>query len=107
MSHRAALLVLVAATLGTYAFRAGLILLLADRSLPVAIERALQNVGPAVLAALTVNLAVGGDGGTSVDIDAIELASLAIAAIVGLRTKNLVFMLSAGMAALLLLTEIF
>jgi branched-subunit amino acid transport protein len=107
VSHRAALLVLVAAALGTYAFRAGLILLLADRSLPVVVERALQNVGPAVLAALTVNLAVGGDGGTSVDIDLIELASLGIAAIVGLRTKNLVFMLIAGMAALLVLTEIF
>jgi branched-subunit amino acid transport protein len=107
VSNRAALLVLVAATLGTYAFRAGLILLLADRTLPVVVERALQNVGPAVLAALTVNLAVGGDGGTSVDIDAIELASLGLAAVVGVRTKNLVFMLIVGMATLLLLTEIF
>lgn len=107
MSHRAALLVLFAATLGTYAFRAGLILLLADRSLPLTVERALQNVSPAVLAALTVNLAVTGDGGASVDVDAIELASLGIAAVVGLRTRSLVFMLIAGMAALLLLTEIF
>ncbi|MGK0274793.1 MAG: branched-subunit amino acid transport protein [Ilumatobacter sp.] len=107
MNNRAALFVLAAATLGTYAFRAGLILLLADRSLPTAVERALQNVGPAVLAALTVNLAVTGDGGASVDVDAIELASLGIAAVVGLRTKNLVFMLIAGMAALLILTEIF
>lgn len=107
MSNGAALFVLVAAAIGTYAFRAGLILLLADRTLPVVVEQALQNVGPAVLAALTVNLAVAGDSGASVDIDAIELASLGIAAIVGLRTKNLVFMLLAGMAALLVLTEIF
>jgi branched-subunit amino acid transport protein len=107
VSNRAALLVLVTATLGTYAFRAGLILLLADRSLPVTVERALQNVGPAVLAALTVNLAVSGEGGANLDIDAIELASLGIAAVVGLRTKNLVFMLIAGMATLLILTEIF
>jgi branched-subunit amino acid transport protein len=107
MSNGAALFVLVAATLGTYAFRASLILVLADRALPVMVERALQNVGPAVLAALTVNLAVAGGSGASADIDVIELASLGIAAIVGLRTKNLVFMLITGTAALLVLTEIF
>ena len=46
MSTGAALLVLAAAALGTYVARSSLILLLADRSLPVGVERALANVGP-------------------------------------------------------------
>jgi branched-subunit amino acid transport protein len=100
MSHGAAALVLVACALGTYLFRGGVILLFADRAFPPAIERALQNVGPAVLAALTVNLAVSGGGGSGVNIVGAEMAALAVACGVAVWSKNLLWTLAAGMVAL-------
>jgi branched-subunit amino acid transport protein len=101
MSDTAAFIALVAAALGTYAFRGGLILLLADRTLPATVERALQNVGPAVLTALTINLAVSGEGGGSIDIDAAEFVALIAAGVVAVWRKNLMYTLLAGMTALL------
>lgn len=44
------------AGLGTYAARAVFIVSVGDRHLPEGVERALRNVGPAVLAALTASL---------------------------------------------------
>jgi branched-subunit amino acid transport protein len=100
MSHGAAALVLVVCTLGTYLFRGGVILLFADRTFPPVIERALQNVGPAVLAALTVNLAVSGGGGSDVNIVGAEIAALAVACGVAVWRRNLLWTLAAGMVAL-------
>ena len=104
MSTGAALLALAAAALGTYFARSSLILLLADRALPVGIERALTNVGPAVLAALTVNLAVGNDGLGSVEFA--EAAAIVAAAAVAVWRKNLILTFVAGMATLWLLAAI-
>jgi len=104
MSTGAALLVLAAATLGTYLARSSLVLLLADRTLPVGIERALSNVGPAVLAALTVNLAVGSDGLGSVELA--EAAAIVVAAAVTVLRKNLIWTFVAGMVTLLAITAI-
>jgi branched-subunit amino acid transport protein len=95
----AALVVLVVVAIGTYAMRGGLILLLADRQLPTAIERALQFVGPSVLAALAVSLAVGSEG----DIGSLELAevvSLVVAGVVAVWRRNLIWTFVAGMVAL-------
>ncbi len=78
--------------------RSGLILLLADRALPASIERALQNVGPAVLAALTVNLAVGSDGLGGVEFA--EVAALAVAGCIAVWRKNLIWTFVAGMVTL-------
>jgi len=100
MSHSAAAIVLVACTLGTYAFRGGVMLLLADRTIPPVLERSLQNVGPAVLAALTVSLAVSGGGGSGVEIVPIEMAALGVAGIAAVWRKNLLWTLAAGMVAL-------
>ena len=52
----------------TYGMRAIVIVAVADRTIPEPIERALAYVGPAVLAALTVNLAAGGEGGPSLEV---------------------------------------
>lgn len=104
MTNSAALLALVVAAAGTYAFRGGLILVLAGRQLPGAIERALQHVGPAVLAALTVSLAVGGNG--DVGLTTAEFAALAVAAGVAWWRKNLVWTLVAGMATLWVVTAL-
>lgn len=106
MSTAAAALVLAACAIGTYAFRGGAILLLADRSFPPLIERALANVGPAVLAALTVNLAVGGGSGSGVDVVAAEMFALLAAAVVAVWRKNLAWTLVAGMVALWVLTAL-
>lgn len=99
-----ALLLLAVCGLGTYFARSGLILLLADRSLPPAIERALQFVGPAVLAALTINLAVGTDGVGSMELA--EAASLIVAGAVAAFSRNLIWTFVAGMATLWMLGAI-
>ncbi len=98
MSTGAALVALFAAALGTYVARSSLILLLADRTLPAQVERALANVGPAVLAALTVNLAVGSDGIGSVEFA--EVAALGVACVVAVWRSNLIWTFAAGMATL-------
>lgn len=98
MNSSTALFVVLAAAIGTYAARSSLILLLADRTLPPPVERALQNVGPAVLAALTVSLAVGSDGIASMELA--EAAALAVAAAVALWRSNLIWTFVAGMVTL-------
>lgn len=98
MTTAAALVALACGALGTYFARSSLILLLADRSLPASVERALQNVGPAVLAALTINLAVGSEGLGGVQFA--EVAALVVASGVALWTRNLMWTFAAGMATL-------
>jgi branched-subunit amino acid transport protein len=95
----AALVVLVVVAVGTYAMRSGLILLLADRRLPITVERALQFVGPSVLAALAVSLAVGSEGDLG-SIELAEVAALVAAGVVAVRRRNLIWTFVAGMAAL-------
>lgn len=101
MSNSSALLLLLACGLGTYAARAGLILLLADRTLPGVVERALKNVGPAVLAALTVSLAVGPEGVGSMEFA--EGAALVVSGGVAAWRRNLLLTFAAGMTTLLVL----
>ena len=96
-----ALLVLAVAALGTYGARSGLILLLADRSLPLSVEQALQYVGPAVLAALTINLAVGSNGVGSVEFA--EAVALIVAAVTAAWKRNLILTFTAGMSTLWIL----
>ncbi|WP_040492940.1 AzlD domain-containing protein [Ilumatobacter nonamiensis] len=98
MSTSAALAALFCGAIGTYFARSSLILLLAGRSLPASVERALQNVGPAVLAALTINLAVGSSGLGGVEFA--EVAALVVAGGVAAWWKNLTWTFVAGMATL-------
>jgi len=103
MTHLDATIVLIVCSAGTYAFRGGVVLLSGGRMFPPVIERALQNVGPAVLAALTVNLAVSGGGGSGVDIVPAEVAALLIAGLVAVWRKNLLWTLAVGMVAIWIL----
>jgi len=82
----------------TYSMRAVAIVSLADREVPAWAERALRSVGPAVLAALTVNLAAGGEGGPSMEIA--EVLALVAAGGAALWRKNLLVSLAAGMITL-------
>lgn len=104
MNTGIALVVLAVAALGTYAARSGLILLLADRSLPLVFERALANVGPAVLAALTINLAIGESASGGMGFA--EASSLVVACAVAVWRKDLISTFVAGMLTLWILSAV-
>jgi len=95
MTTGAAIAAVAVVALITYSARAGLILFLADRSLPADVTRGLRYVGPAVLSALTVNLLAGGHGVSGVTGQ--EVAAVAVGGLVAWRTKNLIASLAAGM----------
>ena len=82
----------------TYAMRACVIVALAGRTIPVPVERALRNVGPAVLAALAINLAAGGDGGPHLPPEV--AAALVAAGVVAWWRQSVIWSLSAGMVVL-------
>lgn len=96
--------ILIVAMVGamTYSMRAVVIVAMANRTIPPPVERALRSVGPAVLAALAVNLAAGGEGGPSLTWP--EVLALAVAGVVAWRVRNLIATLVAGMVALWLAT---
>ena len=98
MSVWAAIVIVAVLGLMTYSMRAVAIVALANRTIPPAAQRALRNVGPAVLAALTFNLAAGGDGGPQMDVA--EVLALLVAGGVAWWRKNLILTLTAGMLTL-------
>lgn len=99
MSGLTALALVLGVGVGTYAMRAGLIVLLSGRTLPPLVARALRHVGPAVLAALVVSLAAGGAEGAE-GVTGPEGAALATAVAVAWWRRNLIVTLAAGMAVL-------
>lgn len=104
MSTWSAVLIVAVVGVMTYSMRAVVIVALANREIPAQVERALRSVGPAVLAALAINLAAGGDGGPSLEVA--EAGALLVAGGVALWRKNLISTLLAGMAALWVLSAI-
>jgi branched-subunit amino acid transport protein len=99
VSLTTAFVLTIVIALGTYLLRAVPALVLADRELPVPVQRALRNVGPAVLAALVVvSVASTADGG--IEVEVAELAALAAAGGVAWWRRNLIWSLLAGMATL-------
>lgn len=88
----------------TYLARAGLIVVLADRTIPAEVGRALRFVGPAVLSALVVSLIAGGEGVDGVEPE--EVAAVAAGCLVAARTRNLIASLVAGMVVLWLLVAL-
>lgn len=89
--------------IGTYLMRSIFILALADRDFPPVVREALRYVAPAVMAALVISLSFGGDAESGWT----ELAALAVGGLVGWRTRSLVWVLVAGMAALWILLWLF
>jgi branched-subunit amino acid transport protein len=104
MSVWAALTIVLLVGAMTYAMRAVAIVALAEREIPFAFQRALKSVGPAVLAALTINLAAGGDGGPSLDVA--EAAALVAGGLVAVWRKNVLWTLIAGMTTLWVLSAL-
>ena len=101
MSALAATTAVLTVGLLTYASRAGLIVALADRSLPAELLRALRFVGPAVLSALVVSLLAEGEGISGIDLA--EVAAVVAGGVVAWRTRNLIASLAAGMVVLWIL----
>lgn len=98
-----ALLAILVVGLGTFVSRAVFIIGLARRTIPPQVVRALDQVGPATLSALIVAMLVS-DG--HVDAGVPEVGGLAVGALVGLRWRNLIVILAAGMAAYWLLRAV-
>ena len=96
----AGIVVLVAAM--TYGMRAVAIVVLAERRIPDAFERPLRNVGPAVLAAVAVNLAAGGEGGPQLEL--VEAVALVVAGSLAWWRRSVLWALGAGMVSLWVLT---
>ena len=104
MSTWSALAIVLTVAVMTYVMRAGVIVALADSPIPVPLERALRYVGPSVLAALTINLAAGGEGGPSLELA--EATALIVAGVVAVWRRNLIWTLLAGMGTLWVLSAI-
>jgi branched-subunit amino acid transport protein len=92
------LAIVVVVAVITYAMRAGVIVALAGRTIPVPVERALRNVGPAVLTALAINLAAGGNGDPALDPEV--AAALVAAGVVAWWRRSVIWSFSAGMIVL-------
>jgi branched-subunit amino acid transport protein len=104
VSAWSAVLIVAIVAVMTYVMRAGVILAVAGRQIPVPVERALRFVGPAVLAALAINLAAGGDDGPGLEVA--EAAALLVAGGVAVWRRNLIWTLLAGMTTLWILTAL-
>ena len=102
MSVWSAILIVLMVGLMTYSMRAVVIVAMANRIIAPPIQRALRSVGPAVLAALAVNLAAGGEGGPNLEVA--EAIALAVAGGVAWWRRNLIITLLAGMATLWLIS---
>ena len=105
MSAWAALAITVVVGAMTYAMRAIAIVALAGRTIPIPLERALRNVGPAVLAALAFNLAAGGEGDAAGMSWPVVLA-FAATALTAWRLRSMLWSLGAGMITLWIATAL-
>jgi branched-subunit amino acid transport protein len=91
------LMAVVLTGIGTLMMRASFVVALARRRISEPVLAILELVGPAVLGALVLSLLVGPDGGLAVGVP--EAAGLLVGGVLAYRTRNLVVMVVAGMAA--------
>lgn len=99
MSAWSAIVIVLVVGVMTYSMRAIAIVGLAGREIPTPIQRALRSVGPAVLAALALNLAASGDGGGPA-VSLPEGLALVTAAATAWWSRNVLATLAAGMIVL-------
>lgn len=91
-----ALWAILVAGLGTYFSRAVFILALANRRIPAPVRRAMEYVGPSVMAALVVTMLVTPEGELAAGLP--EGAALAVAALLAWKTRNHLLTLTIAMA---------
>jgi branched-subunit amino acid transport protein len=98
MSAGETIAILVVIAVGTYLARALPILMLAGRVLPLPVQLALRNVGPAVLAALIV-VSIS-TSSVSPGIQVVEVVALIAAGVVAKWRRNLIWATAAGLIVL-------
>jgi branched-subunit amino acid transport protein len=91
-------LVLGVIALGTYVARALPILMLAGRVLPIPVQLALRNVGPAVMSALIV-VSIS-TSSAAPGIQTVEIFAVVVAGIVARWRRNLIWATAAGLITL-------
>ena len=94
-----AVLVLLAVAAGSWMLRVAFVTVVDVDTLPSVVREALDYVGPAVLAALIVATLADGEGAAGLRLPLPEVAGLAAAAVVALRTTSLLWPLAAAMGA--------
>lgn len=99
-------LLIVLIGLGTFSLRLSFIHLWGHIELPKFVHRALRFIPAAVLAALVVPAMVRPEGAIDLSPHNLRLIAGVLAAAVALYTRNVLFTLAAGMAALWLLQAI-
>jgi branched-subunit amino acid transport protein len=97
-------LIIIAAGLGTYGFRASFIVLGDRLLLPPFVERALRYVGPAAFAAITLPLLLDGDGFSNFSDDLPRIAAGIAAALIVWKRDSIPLSLIVGMGTLWLIT---
>lgn len=98
-----ALLVMVVAGVGTYLARASFVLAVGERRLHPLLERAIRNVGPAVLSALTASLLF--DEGVGEFLRNLpEVVSAIVAVLLAWRFRNFLVAFGGSIVALLALS---
>lgn len=100
-----ALLVMVVAGLGTYLARASFVLAVGERSLHPVLERAIRNVGPAVLSALTASLLFAEGVGAFLR-NLPEVASALVAVALAWRFRNFLVAFGGSVVVLLVLSAL-
>lgn len=89
--------------LGTFALRLSFIHFWGRIELPQIVHRALRFIPAAVLAALVVPALIRPEGTIDLSLHNLRLIAGLLAAVVAMLTRNVLFTLAAGMAALWLL----
>lgn len=98
-------LVIAAVAVGTFAFRASMLLALGGRQLPAWTDRPMALVGPAAVAALVASLVLT-SGGRFVAPPIPVLAAVAAGFLVTRRTGNVMHAFAAGLPVFWLLTAV-
>ena len=88
--------VIIAITIGTIAFRAGVFVLVADRGLPNRMHRALEFIAPAALGALVASMLLT-DGVSMRAAPTAELLAVLAAFVVTRRSGNLMHAIAVGL----------
>jgi len=95
--------IVLAVGLGTYVARLSFIGLLGSRRLPITLERALEYIAPAVLAALVLPAVIRPEGAIDLSVDNLKLFAALSAAIVAWATRNVLATIATGLGMLWLL----
>ena len=99
-------LIILVAGLGTFSLRLSFIVLLEKMKEPELMRRALKYVPPAVMAALVSSSLLIRDDAIFLSLDNHRLLAAMIAAVVGWRTRSLLWTILSGLIALFALTSL-